>query len=177
MASTCRVVISSWSSSGCGAALSISDELEREELGARGFLLFGGRQAGALVAHLLPGAERRRDPVALRRQPGELVEQIEVRRGIEQDLVLVLAVQIDEGPGGFAQRRAGDERAVDEGAAAPLRGHLAADDHFAAVRLLEDRLDGRGLLAGSDQVGAGAAADQQARRRRRGWTCRRRFRR
>ena len=37
-----------------------------------------------------------------------------MRRGIEQQLVLVLAVKIDETAAGFAQRGAGDERAVDE---------------------------------------------------------------
>ena len=85
-----------------------------------------------------------------------------MRGGIEQDLVLVLAVQIDERAGGLAERRAGDERAVDEGPAAPLRRDFAADDHFAAVGLLEDRLDGRGLLAGPDELGAGASADEQS---------------
>ena len=162
MASTWRVVVSSWSSPGCGAALSISDELEREELGARRLLLLGRGEAGALVAHLLPGAERGGDALALRRQSGELVEQIEMRGGIEQHLVLVLPVQIDERAGGLAQRRARDERAVDEGAAASLRRDLAADDHLAAVRLLEHRLDGGGLFAGPDELGAGAAADEQA---------------
>src|SRR6185436_4705018 len=96
-------------------------ELEREELGARGFLLLAGGEARALVADALPVAKRRRHAVALRHQPRELVEQIEMRRRIEKDLVLVLPVQIDQRSRGVAQRAAGDERAVGERAAAPLR--------------------------------------------------------
>ncbi len=136
-------------------------ELEREELGAGCFLLFGGGQARALVADQLPRAERRGHPLARGSQPREFVQQIEVRGRIEQDLVLVLSVEIHQRPGGVAERRTRDERAVHEGAAPALRRDLAADDHFPAVRLFEHRLDGRGLFAGPDQVRAGASADQQ----------------
>ena len=73
----------------------------------------------------------------------------------------MLAVEIDERAGGLAQRRAGDERAVDERAAASLRRDLAPDDHFRAVRPFEHRLDGGGLLAGPHELGAGAPADEQ----------------
>ena len=98
MASTCRVVASSSSSPGCGATLSISASWNARNSARDAFCCSRGREPGALVAHLLPGAERRGDTVALRRQPGELVEQIEMRRRIEQHLVLVLAVQIDQRP-------------------------------------------------------------------------------
>ena len=73
-------------------------ELERQELGARGLLALARRAAGSRsVASPLPARERRRRRAARSAsRPGELVEQVEVRGRIEQDLVLVLAVQIDE---------------------------------------------------------------------------------
>ena len=98
-----------------------------------------------------------------------------MRRGVEQHLMLVLPVQIDQSAARLAQRRARREHAVDERAAAPLRGDLAADDHLAAVRGFEDGFDGRVVFAGAHQVGGRAAADQQADRARRGCSCRRRF--
>ena len=59
------------------------------------------------------------------------------------------------------QRAGGRQRAVDERAAAALRGDLAADEQLFAAAL-EDRFDGRGVLAGADEVARGAAAEQQA---------------
>jgi len=85
-----------------------------------------------------------------------------VRGRIEQDLVLVLTVEIDERARGLTERRARDQCAVDEGPAAPLRRHFAADDHFPAVGFFEHRLDGRGLLTGPHELGACAPADEQA---------------
>ena len=43
----------------------------------------------------------------------------------------------------------------------PCDGDLAADDDFAAVGAFEDGLNRRGVFAGADEVGAGAAADEQ----------------
>jgi hypothetical protein len=85
-----------------------------------------------------------------------------MRSGIEQDLVLVLTVEIDERPGGVAERGAGDQRAVHERTAAPLRGHLAAHDQLGAVGGFEHGLDCRRILAGAHQFRAGATADEQA---------------
>ena len=65
--------------------------------------------------------------------------------------------------------------AVDERAAAALRGDLAADEQLLAA-VLEDRLDRGGFLAGPDEVARGASAEEQIRRLRRESTCRRRFR-
>ena len=94
---------------------------------------------------------------------GESVEQVEVRVGIEQGLVLVLAVKVDEAGGQVAQRGGRREGAVDERAAAALRGDLAADEQFVARRLvLEDRLERGAVLARPDEVGRGAAAEEQA---------------
>ena len=84
-----------------------------------------------------------------------------MRRRIEQRLVLVLAVELDEAAGQLLERAGGRERAVDERAAAPLRGDLAADEQLLAAAL-EDGLDGGGVLAGADEVARGAAAEQQS---------------
>jgi hypothetical protein len=59
-----------------------------------------------------------------------------------------------------AQRGGGDERAVDERAAASLRRDFAAHDHFPAERL-EYGLDGSGVFTGANEVRAGASADEQ----------------
>src|SRR4030095_12865 len=45
--------------------------------------------------------------------------------------------------------------------APPLGGALPPHDHFPAVGLLEDGLDGRGVLPGPDQIRAGASADEE----------------
>jgi hypothetical protein len=47
------------------------------------------------------------------------VEQIEMRRGIEEHLMFVLPVKVDELRGCVPQRRGGNEGAVHEGATAP----------------------------------------------------------
>ena len=75
--------------------------------------------------------------------------------------MLVLAVEIDEHAGQFAQGRTRRERAVDERAAASLCGDLAAQEDLAAVGRFEDGLECRCILAGPDQVGRGAPADEQ----------------
>ena len=83
-------------------------------------------------------------------------------RRIEQQLVLVLAVQIDEPGPEIPERAAGHQSAVDGRPAAALRGDLAPDDRFAAVGRFEDGLDRGRLLSRSYQVRRSAAADQQA---------------
>ena len=93
----------------------------------------------------------------------EGVEQVEVRRGIEQQLMLVLPVQIHQTRGGIAERRRGRERAVQERSApAALRRQLPADDQLAAVGLFEDRFDRGLVLTRPNELGRGPAADQQA---------------
>ena len=85
-----------------------------------------------------------------------------MRGRIEQHLVLVLAVEIDEAAAQIAQCGAGGEGAVDRGAAAALRRDFATDDHLAAVRGIEDRLDAGAVLTGTDEFGRGTPPDQQA---------------
>ena len=114
--------------------------------------------APAAARHSSKRAPTRRASVVV---SGERVEQREVLRRIEQRLVLVLSVQIDERRAELAQRRGRRERVVDERAAAALRRDLAAHDDLAPVGPLEDGLHGRGVLAGADEVGARASADEQ----------------
>src|SRR5439155_19169464 len=136
-------------------------ELERQEFRARRLLLLARREPLPLLTKLLPLAERVRDRSAHRRQGGEFVEDVEVGGRIEQELVLVLSVQIDQRASGVAQRGAGDERAVHEGAAPSLRRHLAAHDHLASVGGLENGLDGGRLFARPDEVGGRAPSHPQ----------------
>jgi hypothetical protein len=134
-------------------------ELEGEELGARGLLLFAAAsraRSSRIAARRGTPARRRR----ARRSAREFVEQIEMRRGIEQHLVLVLAVEIDE--------RSGDSRSAALVTSAPsTNARLRPCDETRGGRSLrrrpafEDGLDGGGFLAGPDEVGAGAAADEQ----------------
>ena len=83
---------------------------------------------------------------------------------IEQRLVLVLPVQLDERRRLLAERRGGDERVVDERAAAPLRVDVAADDQRRSTFGRPHRTPpARGLcLAGADEIGRRAAAHEQA---------------
>ena len=71
--------------------------------------------------------------LAFRLESGERIEQVEVRRGIEEHLVLVLAVKIDELGGGIPERGGGDEGSVHEGAApAALRRDVPPDHQLSA---------------------------------------------
>ena len=89
------------------------------------------------------------------------VNERKVRERIQQCLVLVLSVQLDVPRGEVAKRSGGGQRPVDERAAPPLAGDLAADDQFPAVGLLEDRFNRRLGLARAHQVGRGAGTEQQ----------------
>src|SRR5690606_5406577 len=91
----------------------------------------------------------------------EGVDRFEMRCGIEKPLVFVLPVQVDEGPASLAQRRARDERSIDEGAASSLRGDLPPDDQLFAVGRVENSFDDGLIFARPDEIGRGAAADDQ----------------
>ena len=75
--------------------------------------------------------------------------------------MLVLPVELDQSARQILQRAGGGERAVDERAAAALRGDFAPDDQLLAAAF-EDRFDGRAVLAGPDQVAGRSAAEEQA---------------
>ena len=81
--------------------------------------------------------------------------------GDQQALMFVLPVHFEQASGQIAQGARGGQRAVDERAAAALRGDLAADDHV-LLPGVEDGLDGRELLAGSHEIARRAGAEQQA---------------
>ena len=125
-------------------------QLEGQELRARGVLARAGEQPFALGVER-PARSRtppRQTPV-LALTLGERVEEVDVGGRVEQDLVLVLAVQVDEDARQLAERGAGREGTVDEGAAAALRGDLPPQDDFLAVRPVEDGLDGRRVFTRS----------------------------
>jgi hypothetical protein len=99
---------------------------------------------------------------------------------MEQLLVLVLAMELEQDRAQLAQRRDGDARLVDPGAAPAFARDLAAHDDLAvgardAPRIqecerpmsgtdLESRLEARAALAGADRVGLGTAAGQEVER-------------
>src|SRR5262249_15668797 len=91
----------------------------------------------------------------------ERVEDVDVGRGIQEDLVFVLTVEIDKDRGQIAERGTGSECAVDEGAASALRGDLPPQDDLLTIGLVENRLDDGGVLPRPDEVRRGPAAQQE----------------
>ena len=91
---------------------------------------------------------------------GVFVDKGQMRLGIEQRLMLVLTVQLDKASRQVPKRSSGGKRTVDEGSAASLAGDLPADDDLAAT-VLKNRFDGGVGLAGSNEVGRGAPAEQK----------------
>ena len=153
--------MSSSSSPGLGRDAIDLGELEREELGLRRALALGRGERVTFRPGALPAGVGIGDARAIVVRASVGVEDVEVRSRIEQYLVLVLPVQVDERLRQVPERGAGGERAVDERAAAALGGDLPSDEDLAAVRPVEDRLDRGGVLAGSDEVGGSAAADEE----------------
>ena len=102
----------------------------------------------------------RRRRLRQRSSAAECVEHGEMRRGIEQCLMFVLAVQLDEARRQILQRAGRRQLAVDEGAAATLRGDFAAHQQLLPAALENASIDG-GVFARPDQVAGGAAAQQQ----------------
>jgi biopolymer transport protein TolQ len=83
-----------------------------------------------------------------------------VLRGIEQRLMLVLAVQLHEPSGQVLERRRGGQCPADEGSTPPLGRDLPADDDLLSV-VFENRLDGGHVLAGTDQILRGSPAEEK----------------
>jgi len=91
-------------------------------------------------------------------------EDVEVRRRVEQRLMFALAVNLDEVRGQVLQGTSRRQLAVDERAAAALRGNLSPDNDFGefVAAAFENRFDGGCGLIRSDEVPGRAAAKQQA---------------
>ena len=84
-------------------------------------------------------------------------------RGFEERLMFVLPVELDESRRKFLEGGGRCEFAVDERAAPAAGADLAPDNQLVSVAF-EDGLDGGALLASSDEVSRGSAAEQQAHR-------------
>ena len=85
-------------------------------------------------------------------EPAESVEDVQVRGGIEEDLMFVLSVELDQATREILQRARRDQLAVDEGATPALRGDFPAHDHLFPAAV-ENGFDGRRVLARSHEVG------------------------
>ena len=107
--------------------------MKLDEVKARRAFAIVHAQSIELLAESADGAVRGCHSGAdlIESRPG--VEQRQVLRRVEQLLVFVLAVELDEAVGKILERRGRGERAVDEGAAAALRGDLATDDQLVAT--------------------------------------------
>ena len=81
-----------------------------------------------LLAQRTNGAPLARDRRHVCFETGELVDQQQVRRGVEQRLVLMLSVELDQPAGQVAQGHRGGQRAVDERPAPALDRYLASND-------------------------------------------------
>src|SRR2546425_838737 len=150
--------------------------LEAQEVLALRAVAPGAAAALEVLPRLAVLGEERGEALAQRLGVGEPVQQVELARGLEQALVLVLAVDLDERvPEALEQadrhRRVVDERAV-AAAARELATHhdlallhresrLVERGRHAAVGHGEHRFHGGALGVGADHVGRGAAAARQ----------------
>jgi hypothetical protein len=136
-------------------------QLEPHELEPRRPLACIHRRARQSIAQLPDARPPVRHAGGGRLEPRIGVEEAEVRRRIEQELVFVLAVELDEVRGHVAQHAGGGQGAVDERAAAARGGDLAPDEHLGPIGALEERLDGGRIGPGPHQVGRSAASQEQ----------------
>ena len=112
-------------------------------------------------------------------QPGKGVEQLAVRRGIDQRALVMLAVDLDQRGADRFQGLHRDRLVVDEGAGAAVGKLDPAQDHFAGIveavlgqdlccRMALGHIEGRGDLAlfgaMANQPGIAAAAERQRER-------------
>ena len=160
---TWRAVTSSSSSPACGCGAIDLGQLEADVFLAPRLLARVRREAVPFPDERLQSRERRANGFAILRQPGERIEQIEVRSRIEQHLVLVLAMEIDQVGGQLTQRRGRDQGAVEEGAAATaLNRHVAPDHQFRTTGVFEDGLYRGLLLPRPHEIRRRPAADEQS---------------
>src|SRR5215471_20371278 len=97
----------------------------------------------------------------MRTKVPEGVDQLKVRRRIEQGLMFVLSVQFDQACRQLTQRGCRRERAIDEGAAPTLRRDFAAHEQLLPCDF-EDGFDARGFLASPHKLGRRAAAKEKS---------------
>ncbi len=151
--------------------------LEAEQVLALGAVALGGAQVRQLLArHSILGVEGRH-AVPQRFHPREAIENLELRPGLGEALVLVLAVHLDEMVAQPLQERHGHRRIVHEGAVAARTDQLPSDDDLPVLgpepRLLQDlpggaarvhgehALDPCDLRVAPDGVGLGACTPQE----------------
>ena len=110
----------------------------------------------------------------------EAVQRFPLSLGLEQPVLVGLAVHRDQGLGHLGQRGRGHGGPAHEGAGPPLAGDVAGDDHSVVLHLAAEPLDGVGergeaarvdhaLNAGgpratADRAAVSAAAEQQPQR-------------
>ncbi len=137
-------------------------ELKLDEVDTRGALASVHLQPLELLAQIADAFERRGDPRTAIAQTSPAVEQRQMLRRVEKLLVLVLSVKLDERVRQRPEIAGGGQRAVDERAAAALRGDLATDDQLVTLSRFKHGLDRCEVFAGPDQVLSRPAAQQQA---------------
>ena len=153
--------------------------LEAQEVLALRAVAPGAAAALEIVARLAVLGEEGGEALAHRLRVAEPVEQVELARGLEQPLMLVLAVHLHERVAEPLEEADRDRRVVDEGAMAAATRELAADHDLAVLhgqsRLIEHgrhaaighgehRLDGGGLGVGANHIGLRARAAYQENR-------------
>ena len=129
------------------------------------------------VPRVPPGAHQMRHALSLRLALAEAVEQAELLLGLEQPLMLVLAVELHEVLAEPLQEPDRRRRVVDVDPVPSGAGDLSLHDELPLTRGVaglvenggqrapaidvEHRLDGGQILAGADQVGVGARAEHE----------------
>src|SRR2546422_802214 len=152
-------------------------ELEAQEVLALGPVALGGARPLRLGARLAELRHEARHALPELLRVGEAIQELELAGGLEQALVLVLAVHLHEVVAQALEERDGDGRVVDEGTmAARARGLTPRHKHavvgreprlverrgHGAARLdVEDRLDRRGVGVAPDHVRLGARPEDQ----------------
>src|SRR5207244_11511752 len=102
-------------------------ELKGDQLESRIAALCCAPHSSHFVLTRAPRVERGRDRCGERLERAERVEHAEMRRRIEQCLVLMLTVELDQPRRQILQRACCGESVVDEGATAALRRDFAAN--------------------------------------------------